>query len=157
MEQSPCPQELLQASVSERVKFFVNYTMAHPHLIQAFNEVMQSVYHAPGISLIFVVGATGVGKTTLLQRLEQKLTEKAKPQLKQHQGKIPVVGLEAKAPEFSQFDWKDFYIRLLKVLNEPLVEKKINYGQSCSKWRSAVESALINRSEMLFILMKLII
>ncbi len=146
MEQSPYPQELLQASVSERVKFFVNYTMAHPHLIKAFNEVMQSVYHAPGISLIFVVGATGVGKTTLLHRLEQKLTEKALPELKHNQGKIPVIGLEAKAPEFSQFDWKDFYIRLLKVLNEPLVEKKINYGQSCSKWRSAVESALINRS-----------
>ena len=146
MEQSPYPQELLQASVSERVKFFVNYTMAHPHLIKAFNEVIQSVYHAPGISLIFVVGATGVGKTTLLHRKEQKLTEKALPELKHNQGKIPVVGLEAKAPEFSQFDWKDFYIRLLKVLNEPLVEKKINYGQSCSKWRSAVESALINRS-----------
>ena len=107
---------------------------------------MQSVYHAPGISLIFVVGPTGVGKTTLLQRLEQKLTVHALPELKHNQGKIPVVGLEAKAPEFSQFDWKDFYIRLLKVLKEPLVEKKINYGQSCSKWRSAVESALINRS-----------
>jgi GTPase SAR1 family protein len=146
MEQSPYPQELLQAPVSDRVRFFVHYTMAHPHLIKAFNEVMQSVYHAPGISLIFVVGATGVGKTTLLHRLEQKLTQKALPELKHNPGKVPVIGLEAKAPEFSQFDWKDFYIRLLKVLKEPLVEKKINYGQSCSKWRSAVESALINRS-----------
>lgn len=140
------PPKLLQASREEKVAFFVNYTMAHPHLIQAFNEVMQSVYHAPGISLIFVVGPTGVGKTTLLHRLEQKLTQKNLPQLKHHQGKIPVIGLEARAPEFSQFDWKDFYIRLLKLLNEPLVEKKINYGQSCSKWRAAVESALINRS-----------
>ncbi len=145
MEQS-YPQQLLQAPVSEKVAFFVNYTMAHPHLIQAFNEVMQSVYHAPGISLIFVVGATGVGKTTLLHRLEQKLTSKALPELKHNQGKIPVIGLEAKAPEFSQFDWKDFYIRLLKLLDEPLVEKKIHYGQSRSKWRSALESALINRS-----------
>lgn len=140
------PQQLLQASSSEKVAFFVNYTMAHPHLIQAFNEVMQSVYHAPGISLIFVVGPTGVGKTTLLHRLEQKLTQKSLPELKHNQGKIPVIGLEARSPEFSQFDWKDFYIRLLKLLNEPLVEKKINYGQSCSKWRAAVESALINRS-----------
>lgn len=145
MEQS-YPQQLLQASISEKVTFFVNYTMAHPHLIQAFNEVMQLVRSAPGISLIFVVGPTGVGKTTLLHRLEQKLTEKALPELKHNQGKIPVIGLEAKAPEFSQFDWKDFYIRLLKILNEPLVEKKISYGQSCSKWRAAVESALINRS-----------
>lgn len=146
MKQSAYPQKLLQDSISERVRFFVNYTMAHPHLIQAFNEVMQSVYQAPGISLIFVVGATGVGKTTLLRRLEQKLTDKALPELKHNQGKVPVIGLEAKAPEFSQFDWKDFYIRLLKVLNEPLIEKKINYGQSCSSWRSAVESALIHRS-----------
>jgi ABC-type phosphate/phosphonate transport system ATPase subunit len=77
MEQQRLPQELLKAPISERVTFFVNYTMAHPHLIQTFNQVMQSVYQAPGISLIFVVGATGVGKTTLLRRLEQKLTEKA--------------------------------------------------------------------------------
>ena len=32
MEQSPYAQELLQASVSEKVRFFVDYTMAHPHL-----------------------------------------------------------------------------------------------------------------------------
>lgn len=102
------PQQLLQASSSGKVAFFVNYTMAHPHLIQAFNEVMQSVYHAPGISLIFVVGPTGVGKTTLLHRLEQKLTQKSLPELKHNQGKIPVIGLEARSPEFSQFDWKDF-------------------------------------------------
>lgn len=146
MEQQRLPQELLKAPISERVTFFMNYTMAHPHLIQTFNEMMQSIYQAPGSSLIFVVGATGVGKTTLLRRLEQKLTEKALPELQHNQGKVPVIGLEAKAPEFSQFDWKDFYIRLLKVLNEPLIEKKINYGQSCSKWRSAVESALIHRS-----------
>ena len=36
-------------------------------------------------------------------------------------------GVEAKSPEFSQFQWKDFYVRLLQAINEPLIDKKIDY------------------------------
>ena len=61
MEQSPYPQELLQASVSERVRFFVDYTMAHPHLIKAFNEVMQSVNPRTWYFLNFCSGSNRSG------------------------------------------------------------------------------------------------
>ncbi|MDZ8052207.1 MAG: ATP-binding protein [Aulosira sp. ZfuVER01] len=153
MEKSGFPKHLLEQPVKERTEYFTNYTMAHPHLVKAFQTLMRAIYKAPGTSLIFVVGATGVGKTTLLRRLVQKLNEAALPQLEIHKGKIPVFGVEAKSPEFSQFDWKDFYIRLLKAVNEPLIDKKITYEDekvnerdSKAKWRRAVESALINRN-----------
>lgn len=146
------PEKLLKQPIKERIDYFVNYTMAHPHLTQAYQEVMQAVYEAPGTSMIFVAGSTGVGKTTLLNRLVQKCTEAALVSMEVDKGKIPIFGVEAKSPEFGQFDWKDFYIRLLKAVNEPLIDKKITYEHekanqrdSKSTWRLSVESALINR------------
>ena len=137
--------EKLKQPVCQRIAYFNNYTMAHPHLLTAFQELMSAIYQAPGTSLIFVVGPTGVGKTTLLHRLVQKLTSSKLEELNLDRGKIPVVGVEACSPEFSQFNWIDFYIRLLKALLDPLVDVKIKYQNSTSQRRQAVESALINR------------
>ncbi|MBW4509315.1 MAG: ATP-binding protein [Scytonematopsis contorta HA4267-MV1] len=145
MENNEFNSELLQKTTQHKINYFVNYTMAHPHLIAAFKELQQAIYQSPGTSLIFVVGPTGVGKTTLLQRLVQKLTSDKISELELDRGQIPIFGFEATSPEFSQFNWKDFYIRLLKALQDPFVEVKIKYQNSTSCWRQAVESALINR------------
>jgi SpoVK/Ycf46/Vps4 family AAA+-type ATPase len=145
MEQDGFPRSLLKLPVEQRLDYFVGYTMAHPHLLDAFQELMQAIYKSPGTSLIFLVGPTGVGKTTLLHRLIQKVIEATLPDLEVDKGRIPIFGIESKAPEFSQFEWKDFYIRLLKALNEPLIDQKVSMGDSKSRWRRAVESALINR------------
>jgi energy-coupling factor transporter ATP-binding protein EcfA2 len=126
--------------------------MAHPHLNKAYQNTIDAIYKAPGTSLIFVVGPTGVGKSTLLRRMEQKIIEDNLVNLEIDRGRIPIFGLESKSPELSQFEWKDFYIRLLEAINEPLIDKKIVYhdksvnkSDSKSSWRQAVESALINR------------
>ncbi len=145
MEQSEWKWELLRQPIKQRIDYFLNYTMAHPYLLSAFSELMQAIYQAPGTSLIFVVGPTGVGKTTLLRRLVQKVTEANCEELEIDRGKMPIFGVEASSPEFSQFNWKDFYIRLLVAMQEPFYEIKIKYQNSTSQWRRVVESALIHR------------
>ncbi|HAJ61778.1 MAG TPA: AAA family ATPase [Cyanobacteria bacterium UBA8543] len=139
------PPELLSLPVAQRIAYFNDYTMAHPRLVEAFVDLKRAIYQAPGVSLIFVFGPTGVGKTTLLRRLIQKITSATLPELEVDKGQMPIVGIEAMSPEFSQFDWKDFYLRILKALNEPLIDKKISYRDTKLKLRHAVESALINR------------
>jgi energy-coupling factor transporter ATP-binding protein EcfA2 len=146
------PKELLDRPVQERMEHFIRHTMAHPHLNKAYQNILDAVYKAPGTSLIFVVGPTGVGKSTLLYRMEQKVIERNLADLEIDRGKIPIFGVESKSPELSQFEWKDFYIRLLEAINEPLIDKKIAYhdksvnrSNSKSQWRLAVESALKNR------------
>jgi AAA domain len=146
------PKELLERPIQERIDYFTSHTMAHPHLNKAYQNILDAIYEAPGTSLIFVVGPTGVGKSTLLYRMEQKIIERNLPDLEIDRGKIPVFGVESKSPELSQFEWKDFYIRLLEAINEPLIDKKIVYhdkavngSSSKSQWRQAVESALQNR------------
>lgn len=139
------PRELLGLPAAQRPAYFENYTMAHPRLTDAYQELMRAIYHAPGVSLIFVFGPTGVGKTTLLRQLIQKVIEAALPNLEVDRGRLPIVGIEAMSPEFGQFDWKDFYLRTLKALKEPLIEHKISYTDTKLKLRHALEAALINR------------
>jgi AAA domain len=146
------PKELLERSIQERIDYFTGHTMAHPHLNKAYQNILDAIYKVPGTSLIFVVGPTGVGKSTLLYRMEQKIIERNLADLEIDRGKIPIFGVESKSPELSQFEWKDFYIRLLEAINEPSIDKKIVYhdksvnrSNSKSQWRLAVESALKNR------------
>ncbi|HEY9829205.1 MAG TPA: TniB family NTP-binding protein, partial [Stenomitos sp.] len=44
-------------------------------------------------------------------------------------GRIPVVRVEAIAPESGNFNWKDYFTRSLIAMEEPLIDYKIDYGE----------------------------
>lgn len=119
------PRMLLKQTKAERLKYFNDYTVAHPQLVEVYHRLRSEMATAALGSLIFVCGPTGVGKTTLLRRIEQRLTAEMQPALEQDPGRLPIVMLEALAPESGNFNWKDFYRRLLVKLDEPCIEKKI--------------------------------
>ncbi|MDH3674030.1 MAG: ATP-binding protein [Anaerolineae bacterium] len=122
------PAHLLSQSPAERLAYFTQKLVAHPRLTQAYEELWHAIGHANTTSLVFVFGPTGVGKTTLRRRIEQRLTEDALPTLADDPARLPVIALEALAPETGNFSWKDFYTRALLTCDEPLVERKIDYG-----------------------------
>jgi hypothetical protein len=66
-----------------------------------------------------------VGKTTLRRGLERALTDTLLPELVQDRGRMPLVSMEAVAPEQGNFDWHDFYQRALGSLDEPLIDHKV--------------------------------
>ena len=91
------------------------------------------------------------------------------PELEKDRGKIPVVGVEAVAPESGNFNWKDYFTRALIALEEPLIEHKINIdynmpeirrnseggivikqSTSAAKLRQALENALFHRRPDIF-------
>ncbi|MEH1962067.1 MAG: AAA family ATPase [Nostoc sp.] len=122
------PLKLLEQSATERLAYFENYTVAHPRLKEVYETLMRTIAEPAGASFIFVYGPSGIGKTTLRLRVEQKLTELALPKLESDRGCVPVVGVEAVAPESRNFNWKDYYTRALIALEEPLIDHKFNYG-----------------------------
>lgn len=144
------PEELLNQSVSQRLAYFEKHTVGHPKLVDAADQLLQSIDQAAKASLIFVVGPTGVGKSTLLRRTSQKLIEAAQSQMDTDKSFIPVRGVEAIAPEYSNFDWKDFYWRSLMALDEPMINKKIKRTDTKSTHRLALESALCHRRPKAF-------
>jgi hypothetical protein len=154
------PDELLQRSLSERLAYFRSYTVAHPQLKMVSEALRRTLQEPGGASLIFVVGPTGVGKTTLRLRIEQEQKQRFLAASNPEPGRIPVVGFEAAAPDSGNFNWKDYYRRALGALAEPLIDYKLDHpmaGRSgtgeqtaaarvCSpELRQALEQALRHR------------
>ena len=164
------PQDLLGQPPEARLSYFKSFTIAHPLLKEADAALKQAIQEPAGWSLIFVYGPTGVGKTTLRRRVEKHLKESMMEALRQNPGLVPVVSIEAAAPDSSQFSWKDYYRRALLALDEPLVDRKLTcqvrssfrdvrdtFGRALTdpraaglELRLALESALIHRQPAAF-------
>jgi energy-coupling factor transporter ATP-binding protein EcfA2 len=122
------PSALLQAPISQRLAYFEGLTIAHPRLKEVSDLLLRTIAEPAGASFVFIYGASGVGKTTLRRRLEQKLTEAALVRAILEPGRIPVAGIEAIAADAKNFDWKNFYVRSLMALDEPSINHKVDYG-----------------------------
>lgn len=167
MPEHAFPRELLDGAAEARLAYFKSFTIAHPLLKGADGDLKQAIREPAGRSLIFVYGPTGVGKTTLRRRVEKHITESMMENLRQDSGILPVVSIEAAAPDCSQFSWKDYYRRALIALDEPLVDRKLthyvhnSFRDGCGRaltdsrvpgleLRMALESALIHRRPAAF-------
>lgn len=159
------PNELLDKPIGERKKYFKEYKVNHPIISKLYNEVMETINDNGSYSILFVFGPTGVGKTTLYNKIIGELHKREMLNIKNDKGIIPFIGTRAIAPESGNFDWKDFYIRTLEELNEPLIHKKmllkkedeIKYGayhndKSTKAYRKSIENALKYRKTSIFLI-----
>lgn len=156
------PRTLLAEPAAARLAYFSSRVIVHPQLKAAYDAVLETLVQPVGAPLILVVGPTGVGKTTLRRRIEEQLVRSVLSQPLPPPDQLPVVSVEALAPEHGSFSWKEFYRRLLAALHEPLIDAKWDGtlaerppglagpgGQrprpSLADLRSAVESCLAHR------------
>jgi hypothetical protein len=103
-----------------RLATFKQYVAAHREIQTAHTELLAAILHS-SYDLVFVVGATGVGKTTLLRKVERTLVETAKPNAPENRGLVPVVMLEAKAPVGAGFPWSVLFADALRAMGDPHV------------------------------------
>jgi AAA domain len=163
------PAELLGQSITERVAYFRHKTIAHAHLVEVHERVLQAIREPAGAALIVVYGPSGVGKTTLRLRVQQQLTEAMRVELQEDPGRLAVVGVEAVAAESGDFSWRDFYRRALAALAEPLIDYKVlpaaadgprsagprrvlSERSAAAEFRHALEQALRYRHPAAFII-----
>lgn len=119
------PRELLKQPNSARYSYFHSYTVAHPKLRDANEDLSDAIREAKPGSLIFVFGPSGAGKTTLRLRTEQRIATEMFDELEADRGRFATVGVEAIPPDSGNFNWKDFYKGILKAMDEPCVDYKI--------------------------------
>jgi len=156
------PRALLKQTDSARNGYFRSYTVAHPKLKEANDDLSDAIREAIPGSLILVCGPTGTGKTTLRLRTEQRIATEMLKELEADPGRFAVVGIDAIPPDSGNFNWKDFYKSILKRLDEPCINYKIKpsgrkgsdsmYGQlvtnpltAGTELREATEQAIKHR------------
>lgn len=122
------PRQLLDSSRDERYEYFKDKTIRHDKLTRVHEQVKKAVHYAPRGSLIFVIGTTGVGKTTLQHGLMREITEEMRPRLEKEKGIIPVAAIEADAPTHGGYDFKGHFKQTLRSVLEPLIDYKIDTG-----------------------------
>jgi len=137
------PAELLSRPAAERVAYFRQMAIRHPRLGDVYERVIQAIREPAGAGLIVVYGPSGVGKTTLRLRVQRQLIETTRAELEQDPGRLAVVGLEAVAGESGDFNWRDFYTRMLRAMDEPLIERKVVYAAPGAP-RTVSRSAAVN-------------
>ena len=114
---------ILYNEIVARIDEFGCSMIAHPKLLHAFTQVFSEVKR-PNASIIEVMGPTGVGKTTLLNKLYRQTLSFFEPEMAKNHGVIPVNKFEAAAQENGMFQWVDLFQRILREHREPMLDSK---------------------------------
>lgn len=111
------PSKLLEQKTTERLAYFQSITVPHQKLRMALANLLLNIEAPVDLSVFFVVGPAGVGKTTLRRRTEKLLLESALPTMLNVLNQLQVAAIEAVPAEKGVFSYKDYYLRALDALN----------------------------------------
>ncbi|ACB85551.1 AAA family ATPase [Natranaerobius thermophilus] len=139
---SKTSETILNAPIEKRIKYFEDYTTSHATLIDVYQKLELTINYPSNIPLVFMIGPTGVGKTTLRHKIEGEILKEESSNMENDPGIIPILGVEAIASDQGGFDWKDFYYRGLVELEEPLVDYKtdVTHGKESKKLNTNLNS-----------------
>ncbi|HEU5376659.1 MAG TPA: ATP-binding protein [Ktedonobacteraceae bacterium] len=115
---------------------FIAYAVAHPKLAAADTTLTRVIQEPTGISCVLVYGASGVGKTTLIQRIATRLNAVeiqpnpnwvASPSHPEESlPPIPVLLAKTMPTMGFSFKWSDYYRMLLDLLEEPVSQEYVD-------------------------------
>jgi len=157
------PVYLLDSPLNERIMYFKDYTCPHPFFAAAYKELLKRINTPSTKSIFLVYGPSGVGKSSLLKKVYEKVLKDNKERIEKDQGCIPIAGFESIAPDNGKYDWKDHYIRSLMSLKEPLIKYKVDIEKIVKKvenrdrepnreLRRSLENALEHRKCLAFLI-----
>jgi hypothetical protein len=124
------PEQLLHTSDENRLGYFKAQIFAHPKLQNSLEKAYSLLTGQAGPDILIITGPSGVGKTTLLTKLEEMILADHAGQMQVEKDFMPVIRINACAPHQKQFKWSDFYTRLLLKMDEQTIQYKLPFGYS---------------------------
>jgi energy-coupling factor transporter ATP-binding protein EcfA2 len=143
--------------------------VGHRKMREVLEAVVNPILSPVGASMLFLVGPTGVGKSTMLRLIVRTVQEQLQEQMVADPSCIPI-GMEPAVSQGATFRWRDFFERVLTGMHEPYIRDKIDYdapGVSINKdgkikinrkqateyiLRSATEKCFIHRHTRAFLI-----
>lgn len=119
------PPGLLTQPPRLRAAYFKEQIFSHYLFQETLEAVKQAIDYGEEGQLILLFGPTGVGKTTLKDKLLKDVLSESWEEMEADPGWLAAASLKATAQDQRPFDWIDYYQRALLALNEPLIERKL--------------------------------
>jgi hypothetical protein len=116
---------VLKESPEVRKEFYRDYRVAHRNIVATSEELIRLIREPADAEVIYLIGGTGVGKTTVMKHVIAKLNEMALPTLGNFPGRIPAAYIEAENPDKRSYDWSEHYVNTMIALDEVLIDKKV--------------------------------
>ena len=109
--------------------------------------------------LILLIGPTGVGKSTVRDKVIKETLERNMKVMEKDAGFLPIAYIELKAAEGEKFKWELFYDHAQTALNEPqfFIERKVDHDDNQKRKnilakRNGFENALKYRKAQFFLI-----
>jgi hypothetical protein len=141
---------LLKQPAAVRQRYFEDECIIeHPYLEKALDDILHAIC-SPGKELdlkrlglmALVIGPTRVGKTTLIKKLQEKLSERAKKRMLSDPDFIPFAFIDLHGS--GRFEWIGYYKAVLRQLRDPFLDLRIASLRT-RDFLEAMEEALIRR------------
>jgi hypothetical protein len=115
-------EEVHQLSTLEKMKYFGAVQTKHRIWDEVVDDLAILLTPHTETSIIVLIGATGVGKTTLLKLAIGKIYKEQEPDVEP--GTIPYILIPAPANGSKSLSWTALYRQMLTQAREPLLNKK---------------------------------
>ncbi|HKQ99077.1 MAG TPA: ATP-binding protein [Pyrinomonadaceae bacterium] len=119
---------LLARPWKERMQYFNSYMANHRRLNEVDKQIMAALKEPAGAGFMFVIGPTGIGKTTARKVIYRRIINQAAGEMLADPGYLPIAGFAATTHGSNRYNWHDHWVRSLEALNEPLIEHKKLFG-----------------------------
>lgn len=117
------PPDLLSKSLKDRMHYFVEEAVVdHPVLTENLDGLDIHTAFPTSRNLVLVVGGTGVGKSTLLRKLRDRISNKVSD-VARAAGQVGSVYVQLRTPKTGSFDFAVLHREILISLGAPLVGK----------------------------------
>ena len=101
----------------------------HHHYLETKRKLLRALKTD---NLVLLVGAAGVGKTTLVRRLVDELNEV----VRDDPCSVRAILFRAPSSHGTRYAWKAFYQRWADVMYEPLFDRQVNRERIAACWSS---------------------
>jgi hypothetical protein len=145
IDQEGFPLQLLNEPPEKRYEYYKKHTVAHPIIQKAFDTVWEIIHEPAGKQIVLVLGPPRAGKTFLLEWLESEIKYEWAQKQASDLGRIPIVSIEVPARDVLKPSWALIYERILRALEEPLIDKKVIYGDVLLRPSSNGKFSIDNR------------